>query len=100
MRGVDGSISRNIWRYSTRRSFHPLNVPSLGPVVDSFLDAFGYDSQLANILYENWMGSDNGEVFANKIQQWVPLAEAFWYWHHIRVPSPLTIRVRNIPWLE
>ena len=97
VRGTDGLILRNIWRYNTKKSFHPLSVPSLGPVVDSFLDAFGYDSELANILYENWMSSDNGEVFANKIQPWVPLSKAFWYWQHIRVSTPPTVRVRNLP---
>ena len=100
MRGVDGSICRNIWHYGKLRTFTPINAPSLGPVVDSFLDAFGYDSALVDLLYENYVGSDNGEMFAGKVAQWVPFSEAIWYWDNIKMPYPPRMRVRNIPSLE
>ena len=77
-----------------------INVPSLGPVVDSFLDAWGYDSELIQILYAQYRKSDTAEEFAAGVRPWVPYTEALWYWLQIVVPSPPHPRVRNLPWVD
>ena len=99
-RTATGEISHPVVRHRTHAPFTDVDVPSLGFVVDSMLDAWGYDSALVDVLYAKYRISDTGERFAANIKEWVPFTEALWYWHHIVIPFPPHQRVRNIPWLE
>lgn len=74
-----------------------LDVPSLGDIVDSLLDAWGYESKLVHHLLESYIASTSAEEFVRRTKDHVPMKEALWYWRFIRVGSTVQMRVRDIP---
>lgn len=95
-----GDVVFTIKRDTTHIPMHEVNVPTLGVIVDSFLDAWGYESDLITILHDNFRRAKSGEEFVQGVATTVPQSEALWYWHHIEVHERPRMRVRNIPWIE
>lgn len=94
-----GQITGEIVSSSDHIPLDDLDVPSLGDVVDSFLDAWCYESKLIHFLLANYSASKSAEEFSHRIKEHIALKEALWYWRFIKVGRDVQMRVRDIPCL-
>lgn len=86
LRALDGSAICLIRTKHEVLRYTP--VPSLGPVVDSVLVAFGYDSSTCHYLWHAYMNAAGYYSFCKDlIDRGVPLSEASWYWDHIIITT-------------
>lgn len=86
---------------------HPLEirtdifVPSLGAVVDNFVDRFGYETKFIHKLYNAMERSANSHDFVGRTNRWLPEQEALWFYSEItRFPgnrAAPTRRRRYVP---
>lgn len=82
LRALDGSEIRLI--VTNHEVLRCTRVPSLGPIVDSVLKAFGYNSSTCQYLWHAYVNAAGYYAFClDLLDRGVPLSEAFWYWDHI-----------------
>jgi hypothetical protein len=70
-------------------------APSLGDVVDSFLDCFGYSLELVMKLYDARVSSRTKLQFVARMNQYMARTEAGWFWDHSVVSKKAKLRVRT-----
>ncbi|KAI0338443.1 hypothetical protein BDW22DRAFT_1432481 [Trametopsis cervina] len=72
-----------------------MRVPSLGEMLDEFVDAFGYGDAFIHLVYAGWVESMSAEDFSQRVSNILSVQEARWLWRWIDVPDNFATRVRN-----
>ena len=70
-------------------------VPSLGHVVDTMLDSFGYTAAFCRLLHSSYRGSNDVQEFAQQMRTQISILEAEWYWNNICIAEEDTYRNRR-----
>lgn len=70
-------------------------VPTLGVVIDTFLDHFGFSNRMVNRLYQARVNARTVDEFAERLRRF-SILEVMWLWMFIELPPPRqgTHRVR------
>ncbi|KAI0085004.1 hypothetical protein BDY19DRAFT_997245 [Irpex rosettiformis] len=86
-RNLDGNIIGEFQLpaevYSTECSL----TPTLGFIVNCFVDCFGYFPLFVTMLYNNHRQSKNLQEFVRRVSPPSSILEAEWFWYFITVPS-------------
>ncbi|PSR94369.1 hypothetical protein PHLCEN_2v4454 [Hermanssonia centrifuga] len=75
-------------------------VHSLGRILDTFLDSWGYADRLVEILYISRLGVNTVDEFVTATSRYTTSAEARWYWSVMDIPVGGVCRTRTIPYVE
>lgn len=92
LRDAQGHVVKTIMHPTTEEG----QVPRLGHLVDSFLDAFGYTSEFCHCLADARARAKTADAFALLMADYISYAEAEWFWIQIdrtfTAESPYRVR--------
>ena len=100
VRDAFGRVTNTIHRSISGRYLTVRQVHSLGYCIDRYLDLFGYESAIIDILYDAHLSSTTLEEFIFAVNDWIPLSEAEWYFEFIDIPRNHATRSRLLPYIE
>ncbi|KAI0689912.1 hypothetical protein BC835DRAFT_1418139 [Cytidiella melzeri] len=71
------------------------HVPSLGLILDDYVDAYGYPAAFIYTIYTAWLAANNRKEFIVAVSSVATVAEAHFLWRWIEVPSDHSMRLRH-----
>ncbi|KAI0804563.1 hypothetical protein BC629DRAFT_1590819 [Irpex lacteus] len=90
LRSASGHILGEIHDRDEYDSTPPPPVPTLGHVVDTFVDKWGFSSAFVSALYDAFCESDTLLDFAYHVNG-LSISEIEWLWHFIMVPGSIPL---------
>lgn len=71
-------------------------VPSLGRVIDGYVDSHGLPTKFVCKLHKSALACRTLDEFTGVMGEFLTVNEAEWYWYEIDIPVSRTSRVRRV----